>query len=227
MTLAIEPKSKLLKVKLSSLKLDYNIYPRHQIDSYHVTQMVEAIQSGTELPPIVINKKDKRIVDGFHRFKAYQKLLGKTAVIIVETREYVSEIDLFQDAVSLNSAHGKSLSSYDVAHIINKAEELEMAPEVVASMLHMTLEKIGEMKIHRTAIYNMEPVSLKGTTGHFAGKELSDDQNLYNTKAGGPSQLFFVNQVILMLRLNTANWENKNLVEGLKTLYELLQMKLP
>ncbi len=209
-------------MKVSELILDYDLYPRERIEPFNVNQMIEALTAGRELPPIIVDRKSLRVIDGFHRVKAYQKLHGPDAEIPLELRDYKDEAEMFCEAVRLNANHGRQLSSYDRARCIAKAEVLKLEPEVISSMLNMTLERIGEMKAQRFATYKMEPRVLKRTTAHLAGKELSDDEAQYNIKAGGMHQTFYINQVIVMLEADTVNWENQKVVNGLKKLYNLL-----
>jgi ParB-like chromosome segregation protein Spo0J len=57
----------------SELMIDFNLYPRHAIDSTHVNDLLNALKAGAKLPPVVINQQDKRVVDGFHRLAMYKK----------------------------------------------------------------------------------------------------------------------------------------------------------
>jgi len=209
-------------MKVSELILDYELYPRERIEPFNVTQMVEALNAGRELPPVIIDRKSRRVVDGFHRVRAYQKLYGLDAEIPVEVRDYKDDAQMFADAVRLNASHGRQLSTYDRARCIAKAEALKLEPEVISSVLNMTLERIGEMKAQRFATYKMEPRVLKRTTAHLAGKELTDEEAEYNIKAGGMHQTFYINQVIAMLEADTVDWESEKVVNTLKRLNGLL-----
>lgn len=212
----------LKKVKLSKLVMDYELYPRDRIEVYHVNQMAEALKAGATLPPMTVDKKSKRVVDGFHRVRAYQKVYGLKAEALVDLKEYTTEAEIFADAVRLNASHGRRLSAYDQARCIAKAEALKLEPEVISSMLNMTLERIGQMKVQRFATYKMEPVVLKRTTAHLAGKDLTVDEVEYNIKAGGMPQTFYIHQVVAMLEADTVNWENPKVVTALKKLYDAL-----
>lgn len=209
-------------MKVSELLLDYELYPRDRIEPYNVSQMVEALRAGRELPPVVIDQKSRRVIDGFHRVRAYQKLYGLDAEIPVELKDYKDDAQMFADAVRLNANHGRQLSTYDRARCIARAESLKLEPEVISSILNMTLERITEMKAERFATYKMEPQALKRTTAHLAGRELTDDEAEYNIKAGGMHQTFYINQVIAMLEADTVNWESQKVVNALKRLYDLL-----
>lgn len=210
------------RIKVSELLLDYELYPRERIEPFNVTQMIEALKAGRELPPIVVDRKSHRVVDGFHRVRAYQKLYGLDAEIPVDLKDYEDDSKMFYSAVSLNANHGRQLSSYDQARCIAKAETFKLEPEAISAALNMTLQRIAEMKVERFATYKMEPRALKRTTAHLAGKELTDEEAEYNVKAGGMHQSFYINQVIAMLEADTVNWENQKVGNALKKLYDLL-----
>lgn len=210
------------RIKASELLLDYDLYPRERIESYNVRQMAEALRAGVELPPIVVDRKSLRVVDGFHRVRAYQKVYGASTEIPVELKAYKSDAEMFCDAVRLNSKHGRQFSTYDQARCIVKAETYKLEPEVISSLLNMTLERVSEMKMQRFATYKKEPVVLKRTSAHLAGKELSDEEASYNVRAGGMQQTFYINQVVAMLEADTVDWDNQKAVNALKRLYGLL-----
>lgn len=211
----------LRKIKLSRLIFDYNLYPRQKIEPYNVAQMVEALKSGAEFPPIVADKTSLRITDGLHRAKAYQQVLGDVKVT-VELKDYKDDAEMFADAIRLNASHGRQLSAYDRAHCIAKAEEFKLQIEFVSSLLNMTPQRLQELKQERSATYKLQPITLKRTAAHLAGQELSAEQAEYNLKAGGMPQTFYIYQVVAMLEADTANWDNPQVVNAMKKLYELL-----
>ena len=211
------------KIKLALLVLDYYLYPREQIQSYHVAGMVEALEAGAILPPIIVDRKSKRVVDGFHRVRAHYKAFGKDGSITAILRDYEDEAAMFIEAVKLNSAHGRNLSPFDRVRCLIRAEELKMKPELVASALNMTSERLGQMKAERLAYYKAKPIGLKRTVAHLAGRELTDEEVSYIHQAGGMNQTFYINQVIAMIEADTVDWENSSVVKALKRLHELLE----
>lgn len=210
--------------KISRLKLDYNLYPRHRIDRYHVSEMKQAIMAGVTMPPIIADSKSKRVVDGFHRVEAYKALQHTTISVIF--RKYATEAEMFIEAMRLNAAHGRALTTYDKAGCIARAEELKLDPETIISALNMTKERYDELKKTRLAEYKLEAVALKMTTSHMAGETLTEGQSQYNIKAGGLNQSFYINQVIAMLEHDAVDWENDRVINGLRKLYELLEKVL-
>lgn len=214
------------KIKASKLVLDYDIYPRQDVQSYNVHLMVEALEAGTVLPSIIVDKKSKRVVDGFHRVRAYRRLFGPDAEIPCILKEYVSDDDMFTEAMALNSTHGRNLTPYDRARCLARAEELKMDPAVVAKALNMTVETLGRLKTERLGYFQAKPIVLKGTTVHLAGEELTEEQLEYNRRAGGMNQAFYINQVIAMLEADAVDWERETVVKALKRLHKLLDETL-
>lgn len=214
------------KIKAPKLVLDYDIYPRQDVQSYNVHLMVEALESGTVLPPIIVDKKSKRVVDGFHRVRAYQRLFGPDTEIPCILKGYASDDDMFAEAMALNSTHGRNLTPYDRARCLARSEELKMDPAVVAKALNMTGEALGRLKTERLGYFHAKPIVLKGTATHLAGEELTEEQLAYNRQAGGMSQTFYINQVIGMFEANAVDWEREPVVKALKHLYELLDKAL-
>ena len=157
-------------------------------------QLVEALEAGADLPLPVIDRKSKRVVDGFHRLKAYRKVFGDDYSIEVEARSYDSDAAIFLDCVELNAGHGKQLSPFDRARILNRAAEFNLSVEQLAGALHLTTERANDLLLRKTAGANGSRVTLKHTLHHLAGGRLSKKQRAGNERAGGMNQLFYINQ---------------------------------
>ena len=76
------------EIAIAEVVLDFDLYPRSQIDSQHVSSMCEAERAGAEFPPIVIDKKSKRVIDGFHRYTKQQRVHGPGATIPCVEKTY-------------------------------------------------------------------------------------------------------------------------------------------
>ena len=63
----------MTKVLAASLVLDFNFYPRHKVDDYHVSEIRASMQAGVIMPPVRADKASKRVVDGLHRVTAALK----------------------------------------------------------------------------------------------------------------------------------------------------------
>lgn len=213
------------KIKASKVVLDYDLYPRHDVQSFNINLLLEALNSGAVLPPIIIDKNSKRVIDGFHRVKAYQRKYGPDAKIPCIQKEYADDNEMFAEAIEANSRHGRNLSTYDRARCLARAEELKMNIEVVARALNMTVETLGRLKADRLGYFQSKPVVLKRTTAHLAGEELTKKQVDYNEQAGGMPATFFINQLISMIQSDSVDWDDERVVKYFSELYDLLHKR--
>ena len=163
-----------MKVKAVMLILDYDLYPRHYVDPYHVTTLREAIRSGAELPPVIADKETKKVVDGFHRITANIKEFGEATEVEVEWREYADDAELFADAITFNASHGRSLYKTDWVRCVAIGRELGIEIDRVATLLHVTREKLERVEQKRVTLNDDgRHTALKPGQEHWAGKSLS------------------------------------------------------
>lgn len=209
--------------KASALVLDFEIYPRGRVDSQAVGYIANALQAGATMPPIVIEKKSHRIVDGAHRFKAYRRLYGDDVKISCVEKVYKSDRDLLLDCIRLNTAHGNNLTPFDRARCITLADKMGIDSELLAGAMNMTVTALDEMKVDRLA---SDPaglhVPLKRTNRHMAGKTLTHRQMEANQRSSGMNQAMYANQLIDLIESDLIDVNNDRLMERLKYLQELL-----
>ena len=214
---------------LGELVLDFDVYPRSQVDSTWVGRLVEAIRAGEAMPPIVICRATKRVVDGFHRYKAYSTVYGAdapvTKVPVVEV-DYESDSELFLDAARRNARHGHPLTPFDLARIAVQALNYGVEVETIAAACGIRRESLEKRLATRVATVKGDKVVLKTTIAHLAGRPLSAKQVEGNRGAGGMQQRYYVNQVKNLLENDLVDWDNGGLVEGLRALQLLLNEAL-
>ncbi len=212
------------KIKIAELVLDYELYPRNNVDSHNVKSLVEARAAGVELPPIVIDKKSKRVVDGFHRVLAEKKFSGKDGEILAIEKTYKDEAAIFLDAMRYNATHGARLDPCDRTRCSIIAKRLHIPREAIAGALNMSVEKIGELLNTRVATSKESGLSvpLKRTVMHFAGKNLNKRQEEANTKLSGMNQQFYANQLIELIESKMLSLDDEELIGRLRHLHELL-----
>lgn len=210
-------------LKAAELVLDFSLYPRNNVDSHNIKNLIDALAAGEPLPPVVIDKKSKRVVDGFHRVKAYLKFLGDEAKIEVIEKTYKSDAQLFVDAMRYNATHGCKLDPCDRTHCLLLAESLNIPLDQVAGALHTTVDKLAALRADRTATSNGLTVPLKRTVRAFAGKKLTKRQQEANVRLSGMNQQFYANQLIELIESEMLDLENENLMMALKKLHELLE----
>lgn len=217
------------KISVGELVFDFSVYPRINVDSGHLTYIREAIATGNVMPPLVVETKSMRLVDGFHRGKAYLSLYGPDHKIDVVEKKYENEAALFSDAIRYNAHHGRSLSRYDRVHCLLIAERLDLTLDVAASALGMSVQKCGELRINRTAETssgNEAPngtVALKQTIRHMAGHVLTPGQVTANGKLSGMNQVFYVNQLITLIESDLIDTDNEEVLSRLRHLAGLIR----
>jgi hypothetical protein len=208
------------KVKAIECILDWNLWPRQsaeKLDTANIRQMKEAMEAGVTLPPIVINKDDMRVIDGFHRVTAVLDLYGDDADIVADVRAYASEGEMFLDAGRYNSVHGLPMSPKDRAHFIIKARQMKIPPAAVAQALGMQVEAMKDFLERRSAIVKStgERIPISYGASHLSsadnGKELNTVQENYARTADGNAPMFHARTLLKALRANSLKLTEKEL----------------
>jgi len=212
---------------LAQLVEDMAVYPRHAVDDTHVASLVLALNAGAILPPPVVEKKSGRIVDGWHRVRAFRRVLGATGVIDVDERVYAREEDLLLDAVGLNASHGRRLDRIDQVRIIGMLESVGLAEDAIATVLQVPPARVIQLRVRVATVKGHEElVPLKRPALHFAGKELTQDQYVAHQRMAGTSFLLQVRQVTDGLKFNLMNRSDERLMNSLMELQAELHQYL-
>lgn len=214
--------------KVSELVLDFAVYPRVSVDTQHIGYMKESLEAGVTMPPVVICAKSLRVVDGFHRVRSYMGLYGAEHMVEVIEKKYRNDAELLADAMRFNAFHGRTLNRFDRVHCVLLAEKYKLTLDQTAAALGMTVETLGELRTVRVAevmspAKKLEPVPLKRTIQHMAGKTLTPEQMEANRHLSGMNQLFYVNQVISLIENDLLDLKHKELLDRLKHLAELIR----
>lgn len=211
---------------LAKLVEDFSIYPRHAVDDGNVSSLANALKSGATLPAIVVEKKSNRIVDGWHRARAYRRVLGPEAAVDVEEIEYPSEGELLKDAVRRNSAHGRKLDTIDQVRAMTLCQERGISLQDVAIVLHIPEERLQKLSVRLATAEKSGPgtvpgtltVALKRPVAHMAGEILSPEQMEAHGRAPGVSYLLLVTQLRDALGNGFINTDDERLMMALRGL---------
>lgn len=164
------------RVPAATLVEDLELYPRNQISDTHINELVKALVSGAELPPIIVDRASKRIVDGVHRRRAWLKFSGEDATCAVEFRDFESDAALYIEAVRLNAAHGRRLDRHDQTRIVLKLQELHVDDRTIASTLLVPEQEVRTLAVR--IVYDSVGTAVPQKRGleHMRGKTLSSEQ---------------------------------------------------
>lgn len=220
-------------VPLAELVEDLDLYPRHSVDTTNVQSLALALEAGANLPPVVACSKSKRIVDGWHRCRAYRRVVGNDAVIDVELINYPNEAELFADAVRRNASHGRRLDAIDQTRAIHMLEKFGWSSDRIAITMNVPTQRVEKLRIKvaygdggNTVIPGTKTITLKRPVQHLVGQELTPAQTKVHDMLPGTSFLLIAKQLSEALRQNMVDLTDVKLVSQLKTLRKSLNEAL-
>ena len=211
---------------------DFDIYVRKTVNSQRVAYMVAALEAGGEFPPVVIDIKSKRIVDGFHRVRSHTRYYGDDYEIDCVEKRYKNDEEMFLDSVRLNAKHGLAMDKADRTRCLILAEKFKISVADIAVAMEMTVEAVTELKQIRVADVKVntwkQPVALKRTIQHMAGKTLTQKQVEANRHLSGMRPVFYANQLITLIENELLPTDDEKLMQRLSYLGTLIRkLKVP
>src|SRR5437870_2992592 len=197
--------AKVINIPIAKLVKDYTLYPRTDVSSTTIAQYTEAMRAGAIFPPIHADRQSYRIIDGWHRLEAYKRIGAEEVPVVLEDTK--DDAELYMKAVVANSEHGRSFSPYDYSRILLRADELGLQRELISGVLHITGRRVEEITHGFASLLDTDgagghKVALKRPFRNFAGKEMTQAQWEAQRKISVPSQLYAVNQVLIILEAN-------------------------
>jgi len=212
---------KVESVPIESLILNWDIYPRHHVDSANVRSMIDAEEAGVKLPPIVVDRKTKMVVDGFHRIEKNKRL--DLPEIEVEWHDYKNTAAMVEDSIRRN-LHGRPLDPYDKARCIQIAEVVGLSVDRLAAAMSLTVDRLEDLRIRKTAIGpDNRIMPIKRTLQHLAGRKITQEQVQGNQQASGLSAAHYANQLANCLEKKLVDWSDDKTVAALERVQGLLK----
>lgn len=224
------------RIPIAHLLEDMAIYPRHAVDDQHVKSLLDAIEAGATLPPIVAEKKNLRIVDGWHRYRAWRRHLGEEGSVEVEVVDYQNEAEVIKDAIERNARHGRRLDSMDKVRAVLMARGVGLTDKVIAHVMNIPESRVVKMA---TRVVNVTPESVrkldrtqpivipvKRCMQHFQGQTITKEQADAHVSAPGTSYSLIVRQLHDALVYKLINRDDEKLRAQLVELGECLDAYL-
>jgi len=230
------PKMTKVTIKLAELVEDYEIYPRHAVDSSYVSDLTRAIQAGETLPLVRVDKKTKRIVDGFHRARAWRKVLGRGGEIEVDLRTYANEQELLKDSIEANAKHGRKLDQQDRTRSALLLERHGVAVKEISVVLHTTEARVQELLNVRVVVVKPEKDGqaekrpAKPVAYPAAGqppREVSEEQYRVMESSGGHRTVQTVTQLTRELESGLVDLNAPGLAAKLWALHDVIAKVVP
>jgi len=192
------------KVKAVELVFDWNLWPRSEagdLDGTNLRRMKDAVLAGVKLPPVLVNRKDNRIVDGFHRVRNVLNIYGDEGEIEVIYKDYATDAEIFIESARLNNQHGLPLSPRDRVHVFLKARKMKIPVPAIAEALGMDPEETKKFIEKRTAKNKSgETIALSGGALSLSGKVLTQKQEDYVRQCPGTSAQLYARLLLNALK---------------------------
>jgi hypothetical protein len=219
---------------LADLVEDMDLYPRHAVDPSNVQALAHALEAGATLPPIIADKKSKRIVDGWHRARAYKRIHGPTTSVEVEVVAYKDEAAIKYDAILRNSQHGRRLDAIDRTRCVVMLRSSGFTDGQIAGALNVPEERVEKLAVKvavgpkgsNANVPGTNQITLKRSVAHMEGKKLTKAQAVAHAKLPGTSFLLIARQLSLGLSEDMIDLEDERLTDQLRELRDLLVAKL-
>ena len=191
------------RIPLSEVKYEGAIYPRLKPSQRAIEDYADALLAGEELPPIILERETRRLLDGYHRWKAHQRIIESPSLLDGDGRDF-SLIDVdFHDipegipaklyAAKLSARHGVRLEDGDcraMAREICEADpkfKVEVIAEYVGRRKSSVYEYVKDikaradeedravlMRLARLGWTNDETGTVVGLTGQRVGQLLKE-----------------------------------------------------
>jgi ParB-like chromosome segregation protein Spo0J len=227
-------------IPVSYLVEDFDLYPRTDVDHVNIASLTEAIRAGVTLPPIIAEEGTHRIVDGWHRRRAYLRALGPDATIEVDLRDYASDDELLLAAIQLNAGHGLRLKVIDQRRMAGMCSRRGISIERIALALHVTPEKVEELRVEVINIAPPpaappleikqvalpDPLPMKRSVQHLQGQTVSWSQGEAIQRAPGTPYGLLVRQLRDAVGQALINREDHGLMAILHELHRELGIYL-
>lgn len=127
-----------MKLKLSEIIFDAEVYPRIEKDDEKINLYRQAIDL---LPPIIISK-NKKLIDGYHRLIVYR--LEQKKEIEAKVLDITEDQDIYLEALKRNSSHGMQLNLAEKKRAaIALYEKYKFTEAEIAKILSVTQQAIS------------------------------------------------------------------------------------
>jgi hypothetical protein len=179
---------------------------------------MDAMIAGSIFPPIRICADTGRIIDGFHRFVAHERLNRKTISCVGEAVS--NEAEFFLKSVGANKSHGLGYSHADQAKIVKIAAVLKLDRIKVAFAMSIPIQKIEKLARY-------VPPTNQGHHGVHSlesryGAAKDPDSGKTSDRIATEGYLFHFNQVIKFFKSGLYDPKSRNFTEKMREIKALI-----
>ena len=212
-------------IKIDEIVFKEELYPRISVNYITVGNYADKMKTGVKFPPIIVGRINGEmiLVDGYHRILATQRL--DEEYLKAEVRQYGTLLELFEDAINLNSSHGLPLSSADNVKILATLENMKFEPLKIGELIKATpkrIEKYQSRILRRpngSQIFLKAPIARLLEKGHITEEEACNvDQSQLTTQTVKNLMV----QIVAILDGNAYPWAVPDMRSLAVEVYQLL-----
>ena len=133
------------KMNLKDIVVKKEYFPRINLNEDTIARYKEQYELGESLPPLVVQKENHILIDGFHRFEALKRLGWEETD--VELRD-IPEDEIYLLSIELNRRHGLPFSVEDRNEQIRRLRFERTPPltyEEIGKRVGLSTSRIGEI----------------------------------------------------------------------------------
>ena len=214
--------NKIQLTKISSIKVDEEIYPRNQSDWLTAFQYSRSLKAGAVFPPIMWGKyaKELSLIDGKHRMEA--NLKNKEEFIQAVIIPFKSKAEMFARAVELNVVHGKALSIQEKARAIVKLRISGFSEEKISHIVSIPIDNLQSFVADRMVnSITGEQIIIKSPLSHLAGEVVTEEVLAGQGSYACRGQEQVLDELISLLENGGINLKNPSVLNKLKIINKL------
>jgi hypothetical protein len=155
------------KMRLGDIVIATEYQVRMKLNDQHVNRYADAMKAGEKFPHMIIEKETNKMVCGFTRYAAKQKIYDPNYLVTVETRTFKSEAERIFFATKDNMDHGQPLEPFDIKNIYQRLMDTKSKG--------LTIENISQR-------LGMTPVRLRKLTDQLVLVETGKEERFVEKK---------------------------------------------
>lgn len=237
------------KMRLGDIIVDPTYQVRKRTSGQKVREYAEAMEQGDQFPPITIEKDTLKVVDGFTRIEAYQRVLTPDHTVPAVVKAFDGPGDRIAYAAKRNMQNGYTLDQWERENVVATLRSFGYASDKIAPVVNWTVQRVddyvgvivsvGKRKktvkrdtpdqehVTDTAVIESpsgrREAALKGGLSHLRGKTVSEQvaDNIRDHYTGNSAR-FIARQLLYRITDNTVNVGDTYEMDTLRELHKQL-----
>lgn len=156
-------------MRLGDIALCHEVQTR-DVSERRVQRLVETLETGVSFPPLVVATQGNKLLGGYHRFAAYERVLGLDMDVPVRMVDAPTLADSYMIALGDNATHGTPLRDRERKRGVVRAVELGVDIKAIAGALDVPVPRAESLYKSAQAAAAKSKPARKRTDKPMAGK---------------------------------------------------------